>query len=79
MIRRRIDSKIKIWDASYVNNYFMRSQNDKRLEIEQIEPCGNLFIVEVFDKEPNCHQTIFGFYNGTKEINERTNQGNEDT
>ena len=51
MIRRRIDSKIEIWDASYINNQFARSTEDKGLEIEQIEPCGNMFIVEVFEKD----------------------------
>lgn len=51
MIRRRIDSKIEIWDVNYINNRLLRSIEDKWLEIEQIEPCGNMFIVEVFEKE----------------------------
>ncbi len=51
MIRRRNDSKIEIWTENYINNQFMRSSEDKWLEIEQIEPCGNVFIVEVFERE----------------------------
>lgn len=51
MIRRRIDSKIEIWDANYINNRLLRSIEDRRLEIEQIEPCDKMFIVEVFEKE----------------------------
>lgn len=52
MIRRRNDSKIEIWTANYINNRFTRATEDKELEIEQIEPCGDvLFIVEVFKRE----------------------------
>lgn len=51
MIRRRMDSKIEIWTENYINNQFLRSPEDKGLEIEQIEPCGNMFIVEVFERE----------------------------
>lgn len=57
MIRRRIDSEIRICDMNFINSLGSTSQwGGKQLEIEQIEPCGNLFIVEVFDKEPNSHQ-----------------------
>ena len=51
MIRRRNDSKIEIWTPYYINNQFVRAAEDKELEIEQIEPCGDGFIVEVFKNE----------------------------
>lgn len=51
MIRRRNDSKIELWTAYYINNRFARATEDKELEIEQIEPCGDMFIVEVFERE----------------------------
>ena len=51
MIRRRNDSKIEIWTANYINNRFVRTTEDKDLEIEQIELCGDMFIVEVFKNE----------------------------
>lgn len=51
MIRRRNDSKIEIWTTYYINNPFVRAPEDRELEIEQIEPCGDMFIVEVFKNE----------------------------
>ena len=51
MIRRRNDSKIEIWTTYYINNRFTRAAEDNELEIEQIEPCGDAFIVEVFKRE----------------------------
>ena len=51
MVKRRIDSKIVVWDANYINHRFMRSNDDKEFEIEQIEPCGSVFIVEVYKHE----------------------------
>lgn len=57
MIRRRNDSKIKIWTTYYINNQFARATEDKELEIEQIEPCGDMFIVEVFKREEADDET----------------------
>lgn len=51
MIRRRIDSKIEIWGQDYINNKPIRTEADRNLEIEQIEPCGGCdFIVEVYER-----------------------------
>lgn len=51
MIRRRIDSTIKIWTINYINFPATRALDDRDKEIEQIEAIpgsqGN-FIVEVF-------------------------------
>ena len=57
MIRRRNDSKIELWTAYYINNRFARATEDKELEIEQIEPCGDMFIVEVFKREESDDET----------------------
>ena len=52
MKRNRIDSRIEVWDADYINNPRIRTRDDRNAQIKQIEVAyGNNFIVEVFNKE----------------------------
>ena len=51
MIRRRIDSEIRICDMNYINSLSNRSPWRPKLKIEQIEPWGNMLIVELFEEE----------------------------
>lgn len=50
MKRNRIDSRIEVWDATYINNRNIRLPVDRDAQIEQIEYAyGMSFIVEVWN------------------------------
>lgn len=51
-------SRIEIWGYSYINNVDKRDEQDRNVEIIQIEPVNSPgdYIVEVIDKKPERFQ-----------------------
>lgn len=50
MKRSRIDSRIEVWDETYINNRKIRFPEDSDAQIEQIEHVYGLsYIVEVWN------------------------------
>lgn len=58
MKRSRKDSRIEVWEETYINNPRIRTLEDRGAKIEQIEPVYGLsFIVEVFNEEEEEDET----------------------
>lgn len=58
MKRSRKDSRIEVWNETYINNPRTRNLEDRDAQIEQIEPVYGLsFIVEVFNKKVEEDET----------------------